>query len=327
MVSDGGRYNDDLTQDLQEIFAEMAGLKPEYVRVYPGSSAPLCYSVVAFTSPKKSYVTADPGYEAGMFTAAVSGARVVKVALTKNYAHDVKAMLAQAPDAGLFYVCTPNNPTGTMTSHSDIEYLVENKPKGSVVLVDEAYIHFSDGTTAMDLVKADKDVIVLRTFSKTYGMAGLRCGFAVAKPDLQEKIGGYGGWNAMPITAVAAATASLKDAQLVPERKRINAVVREQTFQWLDKNGYAYIPSQSNCFMLDTKHVAKDVIAAMAKQSVFIGRVWPVMPTWVRITVGTQPEMERFQAAFQRVMNGTAVGWSLPAPRTRRRHLDGFVLA
>jgi histidinol-phosphate aminotransferase len=326
MVADGGRYNDDLTEDLQDTFAEMAGLKPEYVRAYPGSSSPLCYSVVAFTSPKKSYVTADPGYEAGMFTAAVSGARVVKVALTKNYAHDVKAMLAQAPDAGLFYVCTPNNPTGTMTSHSDIEYLVENKPKGSVVLVDEAYIHFSDGTTAMDLVKADKDVIVLRTFSKTYGMAGLRCGFAVAKPDLQDKIGGYGGWNAMPVTAVAAASASLKDAQLVPERKRINAVVRAQTFQWLDKNGYSYIPSESNCFMLDTKHVAKDVIASMKKQNVFVGRVWPVMPTWVRITVGTQPEMERFQAAFQRVMNGTAVGWSFPAPRTRRRHLDGFVL-
>jgi len=84
-------------------------------------------------------------------------------------------MLAAAPDAGLFYVCTPNNPTGTMTAHSDIEQLVAAKPKGSVVLVDEAYIHFSDGVSALDLVKADRDVIVLRTFSKIYGMAGIRC--------------------------------------------------------------------------------------------------------------------------------------------------------
>ena len=125
-----------------------------------------------------------------MHAAGIAGARVVKVPLTSNYSHDVRAMLAQAPDAGLFYICTPNNPTGTLTSHSDIEYLVEHKPQGSVVMVDEAYIHFADGTTsAIDLVKAGKDVIVLRTFSKIYGMAGLRCGFSIARPDLQKKIG------------------------------------------------------------------------------------------------------------------------------------------
>ena len=154
---------------------ETEGLKPEQLRVYPGSSEPLHHAVAVFTSPQRSYVTADPGYEAGMIAAHAGGAKVVKVPLTKSYAHDVKAMLAAAPDAGVFYVCTPNNPTGTLTSHSDIEYLVENKPKGSIVLVDEAYIHFADAVSVMDLVKADKDVILLRR-SKIYGMAGLRCG-------------------------------------------------------------------------------------------------------------------------------------------------------
>src|SRR2546430_470413 len=132
-------------------------------------------------------------------------------------------MLATGSDAGLFYVCTPNNPTGTLTPHSDIEYLVEHKPAGSVVMVDEAYIHFCEAPSVLDLVKAGKDVAVLRTFSKIYGLAGLRCGFAVARPDLLEKIMERGGWNFMPITGVVAATASLKDPQLVPERKRINA--------------------------------------------------------------------------------------------------------
>ena len=136
-----------------------------------------------------------------------------------------------------FYVCTPNNPTGTMTSHSDIEYLVERKPAGSVVMVDEAYLHFSDGVSAIDLVKANKDVIVLRTFSKIYGMAGLRCGLVIAHPELQTKIAGQGGWSAMPTTAVMAASASLQDAQLVPERKRINAEIREQSCQWARKQG------------------------------------------------------------------------------------------
>jgi histidinol-phosphate aminotransferase len=264
----------------------------------------LHHTVAAFCSPQRSYVTADPGYEAGMFAAERAKARVVKVPLTKDYAHDARAMLAAAPDAGVFYVCTPNNPTGTLTSHSDIEYLVANQPKGSVVLVDEAYIHFADTTSVMDLVKADKDILVLRTFSKIYGMAGLRCGAVFGRPDLIEKVTSYSGWNFMPITALVAASASLKDTQLVPERKRINTEVRSNVFAWLDRNGYSYVPSQSNCFMLDTKRDGKGVIEAMAKQHVHIGRIWPVWPTYVRITVGTAPEMEQFQTALKKVMTG-----------------------
>src|SRR5438067_6065312 len=191
MAPQGGRYSYWLKEEFVKTFTEMEGLKPEYVRVFPGSSEPLHFSVLAYTSPTKSYVTADPGYEAGMKAAKVSGARIVKTLLTKTHSHDIKAMLAAAPDAGLFYVCTPNNPTGTLTPHTDIEHLLEHKPKGSTVLVDEAYIHFSDGVTTLDLVKADKDVVVLRTFSKIYGMAGLRCGLAIGRPDLVGKIASF----------------------------------------------------------------------------------------------------------------------------------------
>ena len=326
MASQGGRYSTWLTEDLVKAYSEMEGLKPEYVRAFPGSSCPLHYTVLAFTSPAKSFVTADPGYEAGMHAAKYAGARVVKVPLAKSYAHDVKAMLAAAPDAGVFYICTPNNPTGTLTSHSDIEFLLANKPKGSILLVDEAYIHFADATATFDLVKADQDIVVLRTFSKAYGMAGLRCGFAIARPDLLEKVASYAGWNAMPITAVAAATVSLKDPRLIPERKRINATVREATFAWLSKNGHSFVPSQSNCFMLDAKRPAKEMIAAMKAQNVFIGRPWPVWPTHVRITVGTQAEMERFQEALQRVMSGSTAAYSLPTPASRFTNLDGLVV-
>jgi histidinol-phosphate aminotransferase len=327
IASQGGRYSTWLTDELIKTFASIEGLKPEYVRAYPGSSSPLHYTVLTFTSPAKSFVTADPGYEAGMHAAKVAGARIVKVPLTKTYAHDMKAMLAAAPDAGVFYICTPNNPTGTLTSHSDIEFLLENKPKDSILLVDEAYIHFADTTSTFDLVKADKDLIVLRTFSKVYGMAGLRCGFAIGRPDLLEKMNGMSGWGAMPITAVAAASASLKDPRLVPERKHINTTVREATFQWLSKNGYSYVPSQSNCFMLDAKRPAKEVIDAMKAQNVFIGRPWPVWPTHVRITVGTQTEMERFQEAFQRVMTGgAAASLRVPRPESTRMNLDGTVV-
>src|SRR6266403_4965388 len=310
----GGRYLDGLTEDLVNAIARLEGLKPDYVTIHAGSTVPLHDIVCAFTSPQRSYVTADPGFEAGMFSAKAMGARVVKVPLTKAHAHDVKAMLAAGTDAGLFYICLPNNPTGTLTSHSDIEYLVEKKPKGSIVLVDEAYLHFCDAPSVLDLVKADKELIVLRTFSKIYGMAGLRCGFAIGRPDLLEKVHNTGGWNFMPVPAVAAASASLTDPKLVPERRRVNAAIRTEVFDWLDRNRYAYIPSQSNCFLLDTKRAGKDVMDAMEQQGVIIGRVWPVMPTWVRITVGTRSEMDRFQVAFKRVMDGTAVGMGQRGP-------------
>ncbi len=304
----GGRYLGEATDDLTKQFARSVGVTGEQVAIYAGSTPALKFTVAAFCSPRASYVTADPGFEGPMFAAQGAGARVVKVPLTKTYAHDVKAMLAAAPDAGVFYVCQPNNPTGTLTSAADIEYLVEHKPKNAIVMVDEAYIHFSDAPSAIELVKAGKDVVVLRTFSKLYGMAGLRCGFAIARPELLDRIHNYGGYNFMPVTAVAAASASLSDPQLVAERKRINTQVRTATFEWLDRNGYSYIPSVSNCFLLETKRPAKEVIAAMAQQKVVIGRVWPAMPTYARITVGTSAEMEQFQAAFQKVMKGSVSG-------------------
>jgi histidinol-phosphate aminotransferase len=326
VIPQSGRYLDHLTDELLQQLVQTYGVTEEHLRVFAGSSEPLHYTVGAFTSPQASYVTADPGFESGAHAAKNRGARVVNVPLTKTYAHDVRAMLAAASDAGLFYVCTPNNPTGTLTSHADIEYLVENKPKNSIVLVDEAYIHFSDAPSAIDLVKAGKDVIVLRTFSKIYGMAGLRCGVAIGRPDLVQKLHNYGGGNPMPVTAVVAATASLKELSLVAERKRTNAEIRAATFEWLERNGYFYIPSVSNCFMVETKRPARQVIAAMAQQKVVIGRVWPSMPTYTRITVGTRDEMEQFQIAFQNVMTGKVVARLGQNEAPKRRSLDGLVL-
>jgi histidinol-phosphate aminotransferase len=317
ILPQGGRYLDNLTDELIHTFAQQEGLDPSYIHVFPGSTPALHFGVITFTSPQRSYVTADPGYEAGMHAASFAGARVVKVPLTRTYAHDPRAMIAAAPDAGVFYLCNPNNPTGTLTPHSDIEYLVENKPKDSIVMVDEAYIHLCDAPSALEFVKAGKDVVVLRTFSKAYGMAGLRCGFAVARPELLDKIVDRSGWNFMPITALVAASASLNDPRLAPERKRINAAVRQETFRWLDSNGYSYIRSEANHFMLDTKRPAKQVIDAMARQNVFIGRIWPIMPTCTRVTVGTHEEMAQFQSAFQKVMSG-ATAFSMHPARPAR---------
>jgi histidinol-phosphate aminotransferase len=311
LIPESGRYDFELTQKLVDTFCGIEGLKPDYVLAYAGSSEPLYYTVLAFTSKDRSYVTADPGYEAGMFAATANGARVVKVPLAKDYSHDVRAMVAADTTAGVFYVCNPNNPTGTITSRADIEYALQNKPQGSILLVDEAYIHFSDAKPSLDLVKADKDLIVLRTFSKIYGMAGLRCGLAIGRPDLLGKIQKYG-MNFMPILAVAAAITSLQAPDVVAERRKINTDIRSDVFSWLTANNYKFIPSQTNCFMVDSGRPGKEVIAAMAQRKVFIGRVWPIWPNYVRITVGTQSDMDKFRQAWKEVMNSPSTAHTSP---------------
>jgi histidinol-phosphate aminotransferase len=316
MAHKGGRYDlDGETAKLTTTFAKQHNLKEDYVAVYAGSSEPLHFTVLAFTSPSRGFVTADPSYEAGMAAANASGAKISKVALTPEYAHDVKAMVAADPNAGVLYICNPNNPTGTLTTKEDIVYALENKPKGSILLVDEAYIHLSDSPSVLDQVAADKDLIVLRTFSKVYGMAGIRCGLALGRPDLLAKLQPFG-MNAMPVTASAAANVSLLEVGLVPTRKKIIADTRNDTFAFLTANGYKFIPSHSNCFMIDTGRPGKSVIAAMQAKNVYIGRTWPVWPNHVRVSVGTPEEMAKFKVAFKEVMDAppTSVSAALRTP-------------
>jgi histidinol-phosphate aminotransferase len=217
-------------------------------------------------------------------------------------------MVAASATPGVIYICNPNNPTGTCTARSDIEYAVANAPKDSILLIDEAYIHLCDQPRSLDFVKEGKNVIVLRTFSKLYGMAGVRMGFAVGRPDLLKKISVHGGFNALPITAVAAAKTSLLQQNLVAERKKIIGDTRVETIAWLKSESHATTPSESNCFMLETGRPGREVLAAMAAKEIYIGRIWPAWPTQVRITVGTHDEMLAFRKAFKEVMASNTAG-------------------
>jgi histidinol-phosphate aminotransferase len=302
MVKDGGRYHFEATFQLRQLLAQQENLSPEQVQVFVGSSPPLWQSVIALTSPTRSFVTGDPGYEAGQAAAQFIGAKVHRVPLVKKtYAHDVRAMVAADPNAGLFYICNPNNPTGTLTSDKDIDWLVDNLPKGAVLLLDEAYTHFAGCKTRSDLVAAGKPVIVLRTFSKLYGLAGLRAGAAFAQPETLSRLGRYS-QGIMATPGIAAAIASLQQSDLVPTRRKIVADTRAQVFKFLDQHGFSYTPSVSNHFLVEVKQPGERVAAAMRKEKIFIGRTWPSWPTHVRISIGTPTEMEKFQSAFLKVM-------------------------
>jgi histidinol-phosphate aminotransferase len=304
----GGRYHFDEYVKTIDVFNEQFGLKKDYSALFPGSGGPLDLALMSNIGPDKPLVYGDPSYEQGWRAAETMKAPKYPVPLTATYAHDVKAMLKAHPSPGAYYIVNPNNPTGTMTPKADIVWLVNNKPKGSVVIIDEAYHHFSNDESCIDLVAQDKDVIVMRTFSKIYGMAGIRAGVAVARPDLIERFGNVGGPSrslaSISITSAAAARASLQDKDLVPLRKKINSDIRSETLEFLTKHGYKIVPgSQGNMFMVDVKRPGKEFQAAMLKENVAIGRTWSAMPNYVRVTVGTKSEMEKFQTAFVKCMD------------------------
>ena len=303
IVAKGGRYLYGETNTFVETLAGIEGLSRDYVLPFAGSSDPLHRAVLAFTSPTKSLVTADPGYEAAEKAARFLGARVIRVPLRKDGSHDVKAMAEADPNSGVIYICNPNNPTGTVTKKQDVDYLVAHKPEGAVVLLDEAYIHLS--TTAEPgtaHVNADKDVIILRTFSKLFGMAGLRAGAAFARPELLERVKAFGA-GALPVTGMVGATASLKAKGLVETRRKIIGDIRNETAEFLDKKGFAFLPSEANMLMIDVRRPGRQVFDALVKEKVAIGRSWPSMPNHVRVSIGTREEMAKFRAAFAKVMN------------------------
>lgn len=301
MAANGNRYYMAETRKFTGELAASHDLKPEYVTLYAGSSEILHFTALAFTSPTRSLVTADPTFEQTHRVAESQGAKVHKIPLKADYSYDMKAMVAADPNAGLFYVCNPNNPTGTLVKRADIEWLLANKPAGSVVLVDEAYIHFSDAESVIDLVGKDKDLIVSRTFSKIYSMGGLRFGYAMARPDLMDKLHHYG-VNSMATTAVQCAKVQLADKQLVPLRKQTMADTRNRTFEFLDKNHYTFTPSQTNHFMVDVRRPGPAVANGLAHHAVMIGRTWAIWPNRPRVSIGSPSDMASFQTAFLEVM-------------------------
>ena len=289
--------------EFASLLASTENVPQDHVVAFPGSSIPLANSAAAFTSPTRSWVMAGPGYGSG--AGRWIGAKTVKVPLRPDHSHDVEAMIKADPNGGAFYVCNPNNPTGTLTPRKDLEYILANKPKDAVLIVDEAYVHFSGmENSSMDLVRDGKDVVILRTFSKIYGMAGLRAGAAYGRPDLIGKVREFGGSGFMPVTATACAAASLKlGPSLIKERIGINKKNRDLAFEHLEKVGVTYIPSLTNFFMIQVKGMTgQQVNTAMMQHKVAIGRVWQEWPQMVRVTVGTYEEMGKFNAALDKVL-------------------------
>jgi histidinol-phosphate aminotransferase len=277
------------------------------VLIGSGSSETLHCAVEAFTSPKRPFICAWPTFESGPELAAAEGHAVVKTPLTSNYGHDVKRMVAEAAKAGggLIYICNPNNPTGNITPKQDIAWVVENLPANTVLLADEAYFHFNaspETESAMKYVHDGKNVIVMRTFSKIYGMAGLRVGYVAGRPDLIKKMEPFRNAMISIVSARAVLAAIDMGPKLVEERRDRMARARGELCTWLKQKNLKYIESQANFVMFDAKRDIKELGPAMLAKGVAIGRPFPPYDKMVRITIGTDAEMAKFRTALTEVL-------------------------
>ena len=299
------RYPDEHNNVLIDKVAKLNNVDREQILLGDGSGEILKLCAETFTGPQNGkLVASDPTFEAILNNASANGAEVVKVPLTGTFAHDLPKMLASAK-GGLIYVCNPNNPTASITPKGEIRDFISKTPGETMILVDEAYFHYADSPdheSVISLVKDHPNLIVSRTFSKIYGMAGLRCGYCVAQKETVERMRRNQMWDSVNCMALAAATASLDDPDHVPNGQRLNREAKAFVTSELDKMGYKQIPSQANFIMFDCKRPVVPLIQAMKQRNVHVGRLFPTLPNHMRLTIGKKSEMETFLSAFREVM-------------------------
>jgi len=294
------RYAKHEYSDLVDAIAAKHAVKAEQVVLGCGSSENLGMAADVFLGPGKTLFVASPTFELIVSQANNNKSQIVSLPLTKDYAHDLDAVLARAAGAssGVVYICNPNNPTGTLTPRADLEAFLQKLPAGFTVVIDEAYHHFVSATPAytsfLDRPVDDGRVIVLRTFSKIYGMAGIRAGYAVAPPATARKLAAEQLKYGMSVLTARAALAAWNDTDSVRTGAARNAADRAEFYSQAKKRGLALIPSETNFIMVKSGHPAPDVIAHFKKNGVLIGRPFPPLTDYARVSLGLPAEMQEF---------------------------------
>jgi histidinol-phosphate aminotransferase len=302
ILAQTGRYHDEVMERLTAAIAESEDVKPNQVVVGCGSSEILHCAVSAFTSPTRPLIAALPSYELPVDLAQAYGHGLIRTPLAQDWGYDVRRMVGAAEQAkgGLIYIVNPNNPTSSITKKADIAWLVDNLPPNTVALIDEAYIHFSSDpelASALPYIRAGKNVVVTKTFSKIYGMAGLRVGYSVTTPELSAKLAAFRN-GSISVTGAYAALAALASPALVPQRRERFIKVREDFCQWLGANGYGFIRPYANFVMIQTRRNVWQITPALLERGIAVGRPFPPLDKMVRVTIGSEGEMQKFEEAF-----------------------------
>lgn len=301
---DVGRYCFEEIAPFAQSIATLEQIKAEEVLVGVGSSDIITAAICAFASDTKPMITATPSYDIVVKLARDLGRKVVELPLTAQSAYPVQALAAEAQKAGggLIYLVNPNNPTSSLTPDADIEWLATHLPANTTLLVDEAYLEFAEpakAQSAMRYVRDGSNVIVSRTFSKIFGMAGARAGYGCARTNLIESMTPFMD-NIIPVLGLRAAAAALAEkSTLVPQRRANNTRIRSEFCAWLKTQKLSFIEPHANFVFIDVGRDVKAFGAAMKAKGVAVGRQFPPFNNMCRVTIGTDNDMRRFREAYR----------------------------
>jgi histidinol-phosphate aminotransferase len=304
------RYPVTLEDELSAEIARTLGVKSENIMLGCGSGEILRASVQAFTSPTRALVSPMPSFELAADYARFIGSPVKSPRVDGKLKLDLDAMSEAAKGAGLVYVCNPNNPTATVHGKAAIVGLLDRVGKSSpttMVLIDEAYHEYVEDpsyATSIPLVMDNPRAYVTRTFSKVFGMAGMRVGYAVGRPEVIARMKGWMLGSNVNQLALAAAKSTVGDLARIADEKKKNHDAKVFTAKAFASMGYEVIPSDANFMMIDIKRDAKAFKAECIKRGVAIGRPFPPLTTHVRVGVGTMAEMQKAVEVFRTTLAG-----------------------
>ena len=307
-AGDAPRYPSTSVQQLIERLAAHHRVSPDSIVPGSGSGEILRMAVYASVSPARPLVTAAPSFEDPTRYAELAGAQVLAVPVTKDLHLDLTAMLDRAKGAGLVFVCNPNNPTGTVHGAgaiSEFVAAVQRVSPDTTILIDEAYHHYVEDpayATAVPLALERRNVVVTRTFSKLYGMAGLRLGYAIGQPETVAALRKHKLANSVNALVAPAAVAALGDDRLQPIEGTRNHQAREFTREALASFGYPSTRSEANFIMVDIRRDVREFNKACADRGVLIGRPFPPLMTHARISIGTMQEMAAAIEVFKSIL-------------------------
>ncbi len=299
---------------IQSVIAEHLGVGRENIVLGAGSGEILRVVGLTFLGPGKKVVGVDPSYSQVYRHASGIDADPILVPLLDDHRQDIPGIIDATKknyrDVGFVYLCNPNNPTGRTLTADEVRRVLDGIPEDVPVLIDEAYHHFVEDpeyATSIPYVLEGRNVIVTRTFSKIYGMAGMRLGFGVARPELIERMRPYstGTVNAL---VKWGGVAALEDTGSEAWVRQTTLRLRKQTSAELEGMGYPVIPSETNFFMVRTGRPVQEVSAEFRKRDVLVGRPFPPLLDHLRVSVGTEEEMARFMTAWKEIFPAAAGG-------------------
>jgi histidinol-phosphate aminotransferase len=312
MILHAGKYPSEFTAPLGPMLAEHLGIRPENLIFGTGSTEILQIIIQAYQSPGVPLIVGEPTFEDVLRYHRPLSYVLQSVPLLPNGAHDLARMRALADQSRrpvVVNICNPNNPTGTITPSAELNAWIREAPETTLFLVDEAYHEYAESPeyeTSLPWIQDKPNVIVVRTFSKIFGMAGLRLGYGMAHPDTIQRLRPFSIQNNPNIMAAAAAMASLADEGVMARSLQVNREAKAVAYRALDELGLEYFPSDANFVLHRINGDLGDYIQRMAAEGIRVGRPFPPMTQWNRVSFGLPEEMERWAATLRQFRS---VGW------------------